>query len=349
MRHSANLDILRSIAIVAVIVEHFIDALGTNLGYDNLTVTNFTNNLGAAGVAAFFVHTSLVLMYSLERMSESGNRVSLRFYIRRFFRVYPLSVFTVAMAAILHIPNWPRPDADAITPRIVVANLFLVQNLIGKVSVIGPLWSLAYEVQMYVVLPVLFFVAVKKRSFLYIGGLLVLFCCVGVGLSFTVGHLNMAAYVPDFLCGVLCYTLRDRIRTVIPAALWSPFVVLLVVGFCFLNINNIGPVYWTAWIFCIALGLGINLFHDSENRAVNAVAGKVAEYSYGMYLFHVPVLYLVFMVMDVQSAAVGALLVVAITTAASAVTYRLLEAPFIAIGKSLTSGTRRAVAVEAAG
>jgi peptidoglycan/LPS O-acetylase OafA/YrhL len=347
MRHSANLDILRSFAVTAVLTEHFIDALGTNLGYDNTSVTAVTNNLGAAGVAAFFVHTCLVLMYSLERLNESGNKVSLRFYVRRIFRIYPLAIFCIAMAVILHIPNWPREDAYAITPRIIVANLFLVQNLIGKVSVIGPLWSLAYEVQMYVVLPALFYLALMKRAILYICCLIAVFCGLGLALAFTTGHMNMAAYIPDFLCGILCYTLRDHFRAFIPSILWSPFVVVLIGAFCFVNLGT-GPSFWTGWIFCLVLGLAINLFHDSENKPVNAIAGRVAMYSYGMYLLHVPVLYLVFMVLDIRSIAVAAALFVAITIASSAITYHLLEARFIAIGKRLSSEPSHAPKLEPA-
>jgi hypothetical protein len=42
----------------------------------------------------------------------------------------------------------------------------------------------------------------------------------------------MAAYIPCFLCGVLCYSLRNRIGAFIPSALWPPFLLLLFSGYC---------------------------------------------------------------------------------------------------------------------
>jgi peptidoglycan/LPS O-acetylase OafA/YrhL len=319
-----------------VLIEHLVDALNTNTSFDNSAVTAFTNGLGSAGVAAFFVHTCLVLMYSLERLSQSGGQVGLRFYIRRFFRIYPLSVFCITMAVIFHIPNWPRPDAAVITPHVIFANLLLIQNLVTKISVIGPLWSLAYEVQMYLVLPALFYLTLRKRAAAYIGCLLALFYGLGLLLAFRTGHLNMAAYIPDFLCGVLCYTLRNRIRQFIPSALWPVFLLLLITGLRMVDLDT-PPRYWTAWIFCLLLGFAINAFHDSGNKYINAIAGRVALYSYGMYLLHVPVLYLVFMVLGVKNIFAGSLLFAVLTVVASAITYHFLEAPLIEIGRKISS------------
>ena len=243
MRHSANLDILRTLAVSTVLVQHLVTTLITHAGFHNLAVIEFTSQIGRAGVIAFFVHTSLVLMYSLARMTRSTNRVSIRFYVRRFFRIYPLSIFCITLALILHIPNNTWKNVDIITPSVILSNLLLVQNLVTKISVLVPLWSLPYEVEMYFVLPALYFLDLKKRSVLYLCGLLVFFC----GLGFLIagasgGHLNMAAYVPCFLSGVLCYSLRDRIQAFVPSALWPPFVLLLISGYCFSTLQG-GPKF----------------------------------------------------------------------------------------------------------
>ena len=51
----------------------------------------------------FFVHTSLVLMYSMQRSPLRGGALFRDFYIRRFFRIYPLSILTVLAAVALHL------------------------------------------------------------------------------------------------------------------------------------------------------------------------------------------------------------------------------------------------------
>lgn len=309
-------------------------------GFHNVAVIEFTGQIGRAGVIAFFVHTSLVLMYSLERMTRQAGRVSLRFYVRRFFRIYPLSIFCILATIIFHIPSntWKTPDI--ITPQVILADLFLVQNLITKISVLGPLWSFPYEIQMYFALPALYFLALKKRGVLYLCGLLVFFC----GLGFLIagesgGHLNMAAYVPCFLSGVLCYSLRDRIRAIMPSVLWPPFVLLLISGYCLANLHG-DPKFWIGWIFCLLLGLTINAFHDSTNKRLNAVAERIALYSYGMYLIHVPALYLVFMVVGIKNLLFGPLLFLMVTMVASAITYHFVESPFIELGRRLSSRPR---------
>jgi peptidoglycan/LPS O-acetylase OafA/YrhL len=337
MRHSANLDILRTFAVSSVLGQHLVLTLIAHAGFHNIAIIEFTSQIGRVGVIAFFVHTSLVLMYSLERITCSADRVSLRFYLRRFFRIYPLSIFCIAMALILHIPNntWETPDV--ITPRIIISNLFLVQNLITKISVLGPLWSLPYEVQMYIVLPALYYIAIKKRAVSYLCGLIAVFCCLGFLIATkSGGHLNMAAYVPCFLSGVLCYSLRDRIRAFIPSTLWPPFVLLLISGYCLANLHG-NPKYWVGWIFCLLLGLAINAFQDSANKPLSAVAEKIALYSYGMYLIHVPALYLVFMIFGIRNLIFGPMLFIAFTVAASVITYHLIESPFIEMGRRLSS------------
>ena len=49
-------------------------------------------DVGIFGVLLFFVHTSLVLMYSMQRSGLTGFALMKNFHVRRFFRIYPLSV-----------------------------------------------------------------------------------------------------------------------------------------------------------------------------------------------------------------------------------------------------------------
>jgi peptidoglycan/LPS O-acetylase OafA/YrhL len=336
MQRSANLDILRSFAVSVVLIDHLVRTLVARESFHSTAIVTFSRQIGHVGVLAFFVHTSLVLMYSLERITHTGDRVSLRFYLRRFFRIYPLSIFCVTSVLTFHVPICTWWSADMVTPRVIVANYLLVQNLVTKVSVLSPLWSLPYEVQMYLVLPALYYLSLRKQSIIYLSGLILFFSGLGLLISWKTGHLNMAAYIPCFLCGVLCYALRNRIREVFPSVLWPLFVFLLISSYCLVNHDD-APNYWIGWIFCIVLGLAINLFGDSNNKYLNAVAEKVALYSYGMYLFHLPILYLVFVVLGIHHKLFGTFLFVVLTMAVSATTYHFIESPFIEIGRRLSS------------
>lgn len=186
--HTRNLDVLRSAAVLCVFIAH--------LGYA-ISGAEY-NAIGGVGVALFFVHTSLVLMMSLER-----DRNWFGFYVRRIFRIYPLSTLTVAVILTLHIPR-DYSDLFRMPPvGVVIENLTLTQNVFGGPSVSVPLWSLPWEVQMYAILPVLFFFLRSGRSTaaVLIATLAVRFA----GLALGIRGLTALQYAPCFLAGVLAY------------------------------------------------------------------------------------------------------------------------------------------------
>ncbi len=336
MRHRANLDILRAVAVCTVLIDHAAATVQLHPGYDNRAVLDFTAQMGQVGVTSFFVHTSLVLMDSLKRLHETEKLVALRFYVRRFFRIYPLAVFTILFALVFHLPSNTWGVVDHITGLGIAANLLLVQNLITGTNVVAPLWSLPYEVQMYVVLPALYLVTRSRRPILSIAGLIVFFCAVAVTLAFTVGRLNMAAYVPCFLCGVLAYTLLKRVKPRFPAILWPVLLMAIVVAFCIVNLYYESP-FWLVWIVSLILGISIPVFKNSTSRIANKIAETVARFSYGMYLLHVPVLYLVFFKMKLQSIPLGLALFLAITFVAAIACYHVIEKPAIDLGRRWSS------------
>src|SRR6266850_1776977 len=97
---SANLDFLRAIAVLLVLAQHLCRRMHVeHIGWAP------TTSLGLFGVLLFFVHTSLVLMYSMERSGLHGALLFKDFCIRRIFRIYPLSILAVAAAWALHLDS----------------------------------------------------------------------------------------------------------------------------------------------------------------------------------------------------------------------------------------------------
>lgn len=347
----ANLDILRSFAVLTVMVEHLVRTIERYVGHVPSGLLEFTAHIGQTGVLAFFVHTSLVLMYSLERLDSrsSGYSLAARFYVRRFFRIYPLSIACVLGVLALGIPAMAWGDAPtiSISGKVVVANLLLVQNLLTGQSLLGPLWSLPYEVQMYILLPSLFLIANGARGVRNLLILLLLACAGAIALAYVAnGRLNMAAFVPCFLFGVLCYALRNRQRAILPAKLWPWLVSGLILLYCQLHvwIGAVNPVYWIGWLLCAVLGLGINLFRDSMSPVVNRIANKMALYSYGLYLLHMPVLYLVFRVWHIDGVILACAVYFGLSLLLSIVAYHLLENPLIDVGRRLSGSVNARIA-----
>ncbi|MEZ4363377.1 MAG: acyltransferase [Kofleriaceae bacterium] len=334
----ANLDHLRSVAVLTVLIDHLVPTLVYHGVPVPLLLRELTENIGHAGVLAFFVHTSLVLMHSLERMrAQRADGVPARFYLRRAFRIYPLAIACIALVLLAGLPDatWRAPTSP--TPSVIAANLLLVQNLFTGQSVLVPLWSLPYEVEMYVVLPALFLLARRQRGAELIGGALVGSYFGAYALyKLDGGHMNLAGYVPCFLAGVLSYALRHRTRRRLPGRAWPIFVVAMVLGYCYLQLDRGGLVYWLGWLYALLLGLSIHLFSDCDLAGPNHVAQKVATYSYGLYLLHVPCLYVVYDLWQPGSVAVSVLAFFALSAAAAVAAYHLLEAPMVALGRRLT-------------
>src|ERR1700716_2264357 len=160
VKDSANLDMLRSFAVLNVLTVHI---LICGLRIEQVGPVSLLK-FGRWGVLIFFVHTCLVLAYSLER-----NSAFWPFLARRVFRIYPLSAVVVLCVVALAIPvGFPGDHFYAPNRQSwnVLLNLLLVQNFRGGISVLAPLWSLPYEMQMYLLLPGLFYLISRRIRFL---------------------------------------------------------------------------------------------------------------------------------------------------------------------------------------
>src|ERR1051326_2749498 len=134
---SANLDLLRAVAVLLVTVFHVLLYQGYSY-----------RNIGEFGVLLFFVHTTLVLMFSLERQRSDfpDKPLSWTFFVRRGFRIYPLSIVVVSLSYLVHA-HTSVIDPHAMIPPVqtwktFTADIALVQNVWTQVSQPGPLWSL---------------------------------------------------------------------------------------------------------------------------------------------------------------------------------------------------------------
>lgn len=320
----ANLDILRSVAVLAVFLTHLLQCLAGNRAGEHLAFGVETWSLGQVGVLIFFVHTSLVLMQSLERSGNqlSGARLARYFYIRRAFRIYPLGICLIVVCLACSIPSNALGGAyQSYGAEWVVSNLLLVQNLTGAPSVSAPLWSLPYEVQMYLLLPLLFLLL--RRG----AGRLRLILLYAVGAMLGVMH-PLLRYLPCFLAGVIAFELLKTFRPRLPAWLWTPALIGALAFFVSIPYSN--ATLWREAPICLIVGLGIPLFRRSEG-VMAAVAAKVAKYSYGIYLCHTPVLWLVYRRMSIADWQRPVWVLIG-TAVASWACYHAVEHPLIQLG-----------------
>lgn len=319
-RDYPNLDFLRACAVLLVLVTHLLHTIMSKPPSILGLVARF-------GVLAFFVHTALVLMMSLERSSGSAKE----FYIRRAFRIYPLALVCILVVVLLRVPREPL-DAFVLPHwKTILENVTLTQNLFGGdlASVSAPLWSLPYEVQMYIFLPLIFWLLTKypRPALLWLFGLIIALLPVRI-----VGPLfkSTVRFFPCFLSGVLAFYLMKRTEAKLPAYLW-PVAVLAAIALFLITGKHFET--YAEWFGCLILGLAIPHFHSLQQEWVRVTAHNIATYSYGIYLFHLPLIWLCFVVLHRfrWPAFVSLLLLLSVGL------FYLVEQPMISLGSRIAS------------
>lgn len=294
-QESPNLDFLRSLAVLSVLGFHLL-YLFEQRHFLYASRLRFFHSIGHWGVLIFFVHTSLVLMFSLERqqLRFPGRPSYIPFLTRRVFRIFPLSIAIVALVTLLKLPVAYLTDGRFIAAHLswagITSNLLLLQNLSHTDSVIVPLWSLPYEMQMYLVLPLLFFLVRFTRYAWPIPLLWVATAFLGIrnGWLHRHGIPDLITYVPCFLSGIAAYKLTKAWSLRLPSFLWPLALAALTVFY----LTN--PSYQRAWYSCLMLGLAIPQFQEMTNPISRKIFQVIARYSYGIYLVHFVCIWLAF-------------------------------------------------------
>jgi peptidoglycan/LPS O-acetylase OafA/YrhL len=321
VRDFANLDLLRSFAVLCVFFCHLPFAIGR------------WDGVGVAGVILFFVHTSYVLLLSLQRNGDSWAG----FQLRRAFRIYPLAILALLSYWLLRIPYASTGREyffPSVSLRDLIANFFLVQNLTGNQSIPRVLWSLPYELQMYLVLPFVFWLAMKYGR----RGTLALFCaavaCIGPALILLPASpfksvIQLLEFVPCFLAGALLFTARRR-----PRLHWLGIPIVLAL-FAYVSTFRIFQNDITQWIACLGIASVLPLFAEVASPTLRAIFKNIAKYSYGVYLSHYAAIQISLRI--THNTAAHLALSILLTAFFSVAAFHALEQPFINYGKSLAA------------
>ena len=270
--------------------------------------------------------------------------------VRRCFRIYPLAILSVTFVLFLHIPSDLQFGGFHLLRQSagnLLANILLIQNVSRQPANPGVLWSLPFELQMYLALPALFILAVKTKVWWAIAALWAAVVAVwlaighfaGVALPLSEtgirspweGLLKFTRFVPCFLPGLVAYRLWYRPR--FPAAAWLPFLVLCCAAFLYCSGGS--PVQ-VGWLICMAIGMGATFFREVPENWFAGVAKRIARYSYGIYLLHYFAIWLAFVIFRERAAWIRIAIFVAVLVALPTLLYHTAEAPLIRSGVRLS-------------
>lgn len=139
-RRIPEMDSLRALAAVSVVVFHYSYRYGADYGWEN--AAGFSVPWGHYGVNLFFVISGFVITASTSRKPNPAD-----FFTARVSRIYPAYVGAVLFASIMavvgNLPNWQ------ISPSTFALNLTMLNRFFGRPYVDGVYWTLTLELMFY--------------------------------------------------------------------------------------------------------------------------------------------------------------------------------------------------------
>ncbi len=366
-RRVSGLDLLRSIAIVWVMLFHT-----RNLHLPFRQIARF----GWMGVDLFFVLSGYLIGSQLLKPYAEGRSLStIRFYVRRAFRILP--VYFVVIMLYFTVPQFREaPQISPLWEFLTFTENFRIDYF--TTQAFSHVWSLCVEEHFYLLLPLLVAGLMRKPSlpktsailsFLVLGGM-ILRAAIWQHLSplvqnnpdtFIILYIEKI-YYPTYtrLDGLTIGVLLASLRWFRPA--W--WKICMERANLLLGLSG-GIVAGAIWLFqdrfsfiaavfgfpILSLGLGLAVASAASRRSLIGrfeVPGATvtASLSYSLYLIHKQIIHLdqVYLSALVRSGGFQALLIYGVSTyAAAAVLYGAVERPFLALRERYTEGRRESV------
>lgn len=315
----AGLDMLRVLAVVAVLVGH-----GKRMLVPPGAIQNALRGLGPVGVEVFFVLSGYLIGTILIREAAQPGFSAWAFLRRRWWRTVPAYLLALVVFGAFAWTKgwWPVPDWRY---------LLFMQNLWSRPDTMRISWSLAIEEWSYLLLGV---AAWRLRGRIHwMAWALVLGAWVGRAVYWDVPDVILRQAVVFRLDAVALGVLVAKYRPSLDAP-WLPRagLGLLVVSVATISgfrghndqLIDAAPVVKLLWLPCMQAGVAACI-PAAERLQAGAAWHRPALYAYSVYLFHQPVRY----VMEAAPTVHGLTWVVwvAAVFAVAAAVYHLYEAP----------------------
>lgn len=287
--HSNNLNLIRLIAALSVLVSHaWPITLGPGAVEPLEALTGFS--LGALSVFTFFAISGFLISASFERSD------GLWTYLRaRAARIYPglivsIALVTLGLGPIFSTLPVPSYFAASETWQAFFGNSSLLRlhyHLPGVFedtpykTVQGSLWTLPVEMRLYVVVALLGLLGMFRRPVL-----LALTCGLGLlvisfsgSLEFRGAHALRSLWYPGlpFFLGMAMYLARNRL----PASSIIAFALVLVSVLC-----AHGPLGYVTMALAVSYAV---LYLAGRESGPLRLWNQVGDYSYGTYIYAFPV------------------------------------------------------------
>jgi peptidoglycan/LPS O-acetylase OafA/YrhL len=312
-RKFASLDGVRGIAILLVLLTHCKDYIPS--GIVRIAVAKEVLSWGWTGVDLFFVLSGFLITGILLDSRTAENYFS-GFYARRVLRIFPL--YYLVLTGVLVGASFMHPyPAQLPLPEdrklyfVHLTNWLCLWKGQWQANFLGHFWSLAVEEQFYLVWPICVWLlrpAALRRVGLFTLVAICLFRCYWVSTHGPSVALVLATLtrMDGLIVGTLCALVFQEAESVKAALKWLSWVASITLG-CFaagVLILRESPTLvesfaQTIGISLLALGFGALVLKAAATEGAPTLFQKLlctrtlrtlGKYSYGIYVFHVPLL-----------------------------------------------------------
>lgn len=295
-KHMPELDVLRGVAILSVVLYHGLYWDGGHVAGRLAKLIVQASVFGWLGVNLFFVLSGFLITGILLDTKGRPDYYR-RFYLRRVQRILPAYLATITVLCLFHY----------LTPGAVLVSLLFLVNYDRALPVAtgyGPFWSLAVEEQFYLLWPML----VAKVNIRVFTAIAIAICLVDPGLRWLVGsghvhwlgdvHESTVLIADNLAIGALAAvfarssqgTLRNGRKWGLVAILTGVIVLLAGIPFGILHRTTVvGAVLQTTpWnLFFTGLLLFLLGLQSPWCSSLAAAPLRFLGYiSYGLYLIH---------------------------------------------------------------
>ena len=321
----------------------------------------------AHGPVLWFFEYSLVPMFfalSGFLITASAQRLDLaNFLLNRALRIVPaLAVDILICAFIIGPAVTTLPLGEYFTDAGFLAYLM---NIIGMVQlqlpgvftsnpiqqVNGALWTIPWEITCYIIMAFMMITGVVRRqtaTFLLLAAFLIAGLAIehfvpvrpGVGYGLhTLFVIRGAQLITAFLCGVLAYQFRGRIP--MSRALFSISVAVALIAMIVLDTRATESV--ANRLILIPVLTYITIYAGLSRLPLPKILGR-GDYSYGVYLYHVPFIQLsIFLAPSLFVGTIpGVVMLTAVTTGVvlcvAAVSWHVVEKPVLSLRRFALTG-----------
>jgi peptidoglycan/LPS O-acetylase OafA/YrhL len=331
------LDCIRGIAALAVLVEHA--GSGSWPAFHVFVHNSF--NFGKFGVASFFLTSGFVIPFSLER----SNSVK-RFWINRFFRLYPLYWLSLLLLVVLYFtgaPNVFDPHFVSHLLRNLLVNVTMLQQFVGIPNAEGLYYTLCMEMALYIFLSFLFLRKWNHHSLRIAWIASIVLAAAGILSPLLLQRRIPMAGLFYFLCffaGTCVYRHYTAHLSAKSLAVLLAFVSITTVAEIYCNYVVVKKVdsteIFTLWAVLLPWSAAYLLFlaaYSFRSHKFPAFLIYLGTISYSVYLFHPSIGRVLSIAHLGPASSFLSVLVLAILIAS--LTYRFVENPSIRFGKQI--------------